>query len=207
MFRKAENDWINIHAERSKIPYEFETRPAIRFVLVQSKEVSELIILCHHIICDGMSLAYLARDLMVHLGDPEAEAQVMAAPEPISLENIPSDVAPSGLIKYFIGKIKQKWADEYVSFDQEDYVALNKAYWDNFTHEILSIELSETETTELVARCRQENVTVNSALITAFLGATKFVADEKPHHAKRQWQSACGTGCQRPLVKVWAITP
>ena len=144
--RKTENDWIKIHAEGSKIPYDFETRPAIRFILVQSTDVSELIILCHHIICDGMSLAYLARDLMVHLGDPAAEAQVMAAPEPISLENIPSDVAPSGLIKYFINKIKQKWAEEYVSFDQEDYEALNKAYWDNFTHEILPIELSEEET-------------------------------------------------------------
>jgi NRPS condensation-like uncharacterized protein len=108
----------------------------------------------------------------------------MAAPEPISLENIPGEVAPSGLIKYFINKIKQKWADEYVSFDQEDYEALNQAYWDHFTHEIMLIELSETETAELVARCREENVTVNTALITAFLGAQKLVVGDKPHHAK-----------------------
>lgn len=182
--RTLENDWIEIHAEGAKIPYEFEKRPAIRFILVQSPHVSELIILCHHIICDGMSLAYLARDLMVHLGDPDAEAQVMAAPEPISLENIPSDVAPSRLIKYFINKIKQKWAEEYVSFDQQDYEALNKAYWDNFTHEILTIEMSEDETSQLVNRCRKENVTVNTALITAFLGAEKAVMDEKPHHTK-----------------------
>jgi len=182
--RKTENDWIAVHAEGCKVPYDFENRPAIRFILVQSESVSELIILCHHMICDGMSLAYLARDLMVYLGDTEAEAQVMAAPEPISLENIPSDVAPSGLIKYFINKIKEKWAAEYVSFDQKDYEALNKAYWDNFTHEILSVELSEAETSELVARCRQENVTVNTALITAFLGAQKAVMGEKPYHAK-----------------------
>ena len=182
--RKTENDWIKIHAEGAKIPYDFEVRPAIRFILVQSPDVSELIILCHHIICDGMSLAYLARDLMVHLGDPASEVQALPAPEPISLENIPSEVAPSGLIKYFINKIKQKWAEEYVSFDQEDYEGLNKAYWDYFTHEILAIELSEEETSALVDRCRKENVTVNTALITAFLGAQKYVADEKPHHAK-----------------------
>ena len=60
--RKSENDWIKIHAEASKIPFEFETHPAIRFVLVQSPDVSELIILCHHMICDGMSLAHLARE-------------------------------------------------------------------------------------------------------------------------------------------------
>ena len=182
--RKTENDWIQAHAEGCKVPYDFENQPAIRFVLVQAEAVSEVIILCHHMICDGMSLAYLARDLMVHLGDPDAEAQVMAAPEPISLENIPSDIVPSGIIKYFINKIKQKWAEEYVSFDQQDYEALNKAYWENFTHEILSVELSEEETSVLVKRCRQEKVTVNTALITAFLGAQKFVVGEKPHHAK-----------------------
>jgi NRPS condensation-like uncharacterized protein len=182
--RKTEIDWIKVHAEGSKIPYDFENRPAIRFILVQSPAVSELIILCHHIICDGMSLAYLGRDLMVHLGDPEAAAQILAPPEPISLENIPREVVPSGLIKFFINKIKQKWAEEYVSFDQEDYEALNEAYWDNFTHEIISIELTETETAALVTRCRKEHVTVNTALITAFLGAQKYVGDEEPHHAK-----------------------
>lgn len=182
--RKDEIDWIEIHADRLKIPYDFEIRPAIRFVLVQSKQISELVILCHHIICDGMSLAYLARDLMVYLGNPEDEAEMLAPPEPISLDNIPSEVAPSGVIKYFINKIKQKWAEEYVSFDQEDYEAINQAYWENFTHEIQPIELSESETSELVARCRQEKVTVNTALIIAFLGATKFVAEEKPHQAK-----------------------
>jgi NRPS condensation-like uncharacterized protein len=88
------------------------------------------------------------------------------------------------LIKYFINKIRKKWAEEFVSFDQEDYEALNKAYWENFTHEILSVELSESETSELVARCRKEKVTVNTALITAFLGAQKFVVGDIPHHTK-----------------------
>ena len=85
--RKSDNDWIEVHAEASRIPYEFDTRPAIRFILVQSPDMSELIILCHHIICDGMSLAYLARDLMVHLGDPSREVQVLPVPEPITLDN------------------------------------------------------------------------------------------------------------------------
>jgi len=182
--RRTENDWIAVHAEGCQVPYDFEKRPAIRFILVQSETISELIILCHHMICDGMSLAYLARDLMVHLGNLEAQPQVMAAPEPISLRNIPSEVAPSGLIKYFINKINEKWDAEYVRFDQEDYEALNQAYWEKFTHEILSVELSETETSALVKRCRQEQVTVNTALITAFLAAQKYVMAEQPHHTK-----------------------
>jgi len=182
--RKTEHDWISIHAECLKMPYDFETRPAIRFVLVQSKEVSELITLCHHMICDGISLAYLARDIMVHLGDPAVDAKVLPTPEPISLENIPNEIAPSGLIKYVINKIKHSWSEEYESFDQEDYEALNKAYWENYQHKIFVVELSEADTTALVQRCRQEKVTVNTALITAFLGAQNTVMDPQPHHAK-----------------------
>lgn len=45
--RESESDWIRIHAEASKIPFEFETHPGIRFILAQSPDVSELIILCH----------------------------------------------------------------------------------------------------------------------------------------------------------------
>ena len=182
--RTSENDWIKLHAEGCKVPYEFETRPAIRFILVQSPEASELIILCHHIICDGMSLAYLARDLMVYLGDPTAGVEVLPAPEPITLENLPDDVKLSGLIKYFINRIRRKWNDEIVTFDQADYEALNKAYWDNYDHEILPVELSEAETKALVARCKKENVTVNTAVITAFSAAENLVIGGKPHHAQ-----------------------
>jgi len=180
--RKSENDWIKIHVEASKIPYEFETHPAIRLILVQSPDVSELIILCHHIICDGMSLAYLARDLMVHLGDPAREVKVLPAPPAIDLNNLPSDVSQSRLVKVLISRMNQKWAEESVFFDHEDYKILTKAYWDNYNHELFSIELSEAETFALVARCRKEKVTVNSALATAFGGAQSFVQGETPYH-------------------------
>lgn len=181
--RKTEDDWIRIHAEASKIPFEFETHPAIRLILVQSANVSELIILCHHIICDGMSLAYLARDLMVHLGDPAREAEVLPAPSPIDLNNLPSDVSQPRLVRFLINRMNKKWAKERVLFDDDDYEIITKAYWDNYNHELFSIELSEAETSALAARCRKEQVTVNSALATASGGAQSFVESEKPYHS------------------------
>jgi len=182
--RKSKDDWIEIHAAALKIPFEFEIRPAIRFILVQSSDVSEIIILCHHIICDGMSLAYLARDLLVHLGDPAREVGVLPAPSAIDLDNLPSDVAQSGLVKFLINRMNRQWAEEKVFFDYEDYKLMNEAYWDNYNHKFLFIELSEAETSALVVRCREEKVTVNTALAAAFSGAQSFVDGEKPYHAK-----------------------
>ncbi len=195
--RKSQDDWIKIHAEASKIPYEFETRPAIRFILVRSPEISELIILCHHIICDGMSLAYLARDLMVYLGDPSREVEVLPAPEPITLDNLPGDAIPSPLVKFLINRIKKKWNEEIVFFDQEDYQVLTKTYWDNYQHKLFSIELSEEETSVMVKQCRKEGITVNSAITAAFSGSLSFVAGEKSHHGK----TAIGTSLRDRLSK------
>jgi NRPS condensation-like uncharacterized protein len=182
--RKSENDWILIHSSASKMPYEFETRPAVRFILVQSPQVSELIILCHHIICDGMSLAYLARDLMEYLGDPSREVERLPTPAPITLDNLPADVSLSAIRRIFINRMNRKWNGDSVYFDNEDYKILTKAYWDNYHHELFSVELSQTQTSALVTRCREENVTVNSALTAAFSGAQSYVEGEKPYHAR-----------------------
>ncbi|MBN1453102.1 MAG: hypothetical protein JW963_18955 [Anaerolineales bacterium] len=182
--RKSQDDWIEVHAAAMKRPFEFETRPAIRFILVQSPDISELIILCHHMICDGMSLAYLARDLLVYLGDPAQEVDVLPAPPTINLDNLPTDVSQSGLAKFFINRMNQKWAEQSEYFDQKDYRVLTQAYWDHYTHAVLSVELSEGETSALVDRCRAEQVTVNSALSAAFCGAQSFVEGERPYHKK-----------------------
>jgi NRPS condensation-like uncharacterized protein len=193
--RQSENDWIKLHADYSKMPYEFETRPAIRFVLVQSTEISELIILCHHMICDGMSLAYLARDLMVHLGDPSAEVEILPDPAPITLDNLPSGVSVPGLVKKIIQKIKDQWAEEIVFFDQKDYEALSETYWEHFDHKIFPIELTEEETSAIVARCKKEGITVNSAITAAVSGALTFVEGEKPHNA----ETVVATSLRDPL--------
>jgi hypothetical protein len=39
--RESKNHWITVHHEASQIPFRFNKRPAIRFILVHSSEISE----------------------------------------------------------------------------------------------------------------------------------------------------------------------
>ena len=177
--RENEAHWIKVHHETSKIRFSFDERPAIRLILVRSQEVCELIILCHHIICDGLSLAYLARDLMTHLGDPAREVEVLPDPVPIDLDNLPLDISINPITKMFINRINKQWEKDQIYFDQEDYENLNDAYWMNANHHVISVELNELQTTKLVERRKAENVTVNSALTSAFVGAQQLVQGNK----------------------------
>jgi hypothetical protein len=181
--RESDTHWTRVVQESSQIPFEFDAQPAIRFILLQSAITSELIILCHHIICDGLSLAYLARDLMAHLGDPTREVEVLPDPVAIDRENIPEDVSVNAVVRFFINRTNKKWENEKLVFDQEDYRNLNEAYWMHYPHQVLSAELSEAQTLALIDRCRNEEVTVNSALSTAFVGAQTLVQGKRPYHS------------------------
>ena len=181
--RESDDHWIRVIQESGQIPFDFDARPAIRFIMVQSPTASELIILCHHILCDGLSLAYLARDLMVHLGDPAREVELLPDPVPIGRDSFPEGVSVNAVVRFFINRMNKKWAAEKVVFDQEDYRNLSAAYWKHYQHQVLSVELSETQTSALVERCRKEGVTVNSALTAAFAGAQTLVQGEKPFHS------------------------
>ena len=200
--RESDEHWIQVFHEVCQVPFEFDARPAIQFILVQSPIKSELIILCHHIICDGLSLAYLARDLMVHLGDPTRKVEVLPNPVPIDRDTIPKEVSLNAIVRFFMNRINQKWQDDKIFFDQEDYVNLNQAYWNKYTHRMLSIELSEAQTTALVDRCRKEKVTVNSALTAAFVGAQTIVQGDKPHHSSIGVAGSLRDRLQRPVGQV-----
>jgi NRPS condensation-like uncharacterized protein len=200
--RESEDHWIKVYHKVCRVPFEFDARPAIRFILVQSPIESELIVLCHHIICDGLSLAYLARDLMVHLGDPIRQVERLPDPVPIGRDTIPQDVSIAGIAKFFIHRINKKWAQTRVFFDQEDYRTLHEAYWMNYTHQMLSIELSEAQTSALVDRCRQENVTVNTALTAAFVGAQTIVQGDRPYHSSMGIGASVRDRLRRPAGHV-----
>lgn len=171
MPRESDDHWIKICTQQSTIPFEFEKQPAIRLFLVQSPQISELIILCHHLICDGLSLAYLARDIMSYLGDPNSKVEELSDFTTIDKDNLPKEATINPLAKFFINNINKKWQKNPTYFDQTDYLTLNQAYWTHFKHKMLTVELSEAQTTSLVERCRKENVTVNTAITSAFLAA------------------------------------
>jgi NRPS condensation-like uncharacterized protein len=113
--------------------------------------------------------------MMVHLGDPTKEAEILPYPTPIDLNNLPKGVSLNPIMKFLINRINKRWQKEQIHFDQEDYKNLNKSYWETANHQIISIELTENQTSSLVQRCRNEKVTVNSALTAAFVGAQQIV--------------------------------
>ena len=173
--RQSEQHWLRAVEESVRMPFDFGAQPAIRFMLLDSARNTDIVILCHHVICDGVSLVNLARDLLAHLANPALAVEPLAVPAPMNEENIPEGVSPNALEKMAIGRINSHWEKERMVFDQEDYRSLHRAYWTRYRHRVLTAAWEEQETSALVERCREHSVTVNTALAAAFAGAQAAV--------------------------------
>jgi hypothetical protein len=53
-----------------------------------------------------------------------------------------------------VNRINKKWQSERVTFDQDDYRALNVTYWSHYTHRVVSLEWTAEQTQTRVDRCR-----------------------------------------------------
>jgi len=166
--RGSDNHWKEQILKEHKIPFSFKEGPLIRFILLYSSEISDLIIFSQHIICDGLSLAYLARDIMVHLEDPFKGVKKLPSASKFDENIIPDDIKPNLSLRLFGWIIRKKWEKDEVIFDFQDFNELHTVFWKKYDYEAHLYELSKEHTKAFVSACHKHLVTVNSALIAAF---------------------------------------
>jgi NRPS condensation-like uncharacterized protein len=167
--RESEDYWIKVLNIEHAIPLRPTVGPLTRFILVKGEEVSELIVFCHHTICDGRSLELALREVLLHLDDSNREpAEFIEAPSQ-TLDTMPKGSDLGWFKRWVVGKINQKWEKEKVLFDEEDLQNVWEAFWKISEYKIETIEFTEKETQRLVELSRENEVTLNSTLLIALL--------------------------------------
>ena len=173
--RQTDSQWFEEIWHEQQIPFDPFTGPLLRFVLIKSPLISDLVAFAQHAICDGTGLAYLMRDVLTHLGNPELEARPLPSPPLLIPENLPDGVRENIMVKLlrrlYSHQLNQKWQKNPFSFDLEDFHAIHDAFLGKYTYRFVTAELSTAETEKLVTTCREQNVSVNSGLTTSCIAA------------------------------------
>jgi NRPS condensation-like uncharacterized protein len=159
--RQGEDHWCQEMKEELCRPLNWSKEPLLRVLLLHSSNSSNLIITFHHCIGDGLSGAYLIRDILQFMDQPDSPPELLP------------DLPP-------IDKIIPGATKDLAEKDSEDLIEesiLTATYRNNQevnTSEALPIRLfhwtlPSTVTTQLLACCRNENTSVHGALCAAFL--------------------------------------
>ena len=96
--RESENHWMEVYHKQCAIPFFFDKNPCIRFILLQTENKCDLIIFSHHIICDGLSLSYLGRDILDFIGNPSESMPEILNTTPVNKNNIPKELKQNWLL-------------------------------------------------------------------------------------------------------------
>jgi len=174
--RHSASQWFDEIVREHDIPMEPETGPLVRFVLVYSPEVSELIVFAAHTICDGTALADLIRDILTAYADLSWKKTVIQPP--LIAEYLPEKnrFSPGELIKnVLIHHWNRQWQKRPHYFGQADFNAVHAAYWEKYRYRCVLLELGSEAAGELTSRCRREGVTITPAMTAAFLAAYEDV--------------------------------
>ncbi len=160
--------WLRVAEEEQRYVFNYETGPMIRFTLMRNGDKETLIVNCHHSICDGLSLCFLLSDLLHFVAEPDSALGTVSDPKLSADQVIPFKSA--GIARRIgIGIYNRKWEKSGVLFSLPDYRKLFEEYWRriNGRNKIAVIDLQGDELEALIQNCRQNQITVNTALVTA----------------------------------------
>jgi NRPS condensation-like uncharacterized protein len=148
----------------------------VRSVLLHSSKSVELILCCHHCICDALSVSYLLRDVLYCLSGQEDRipeySDIRLSSAMLPQESKLSLPVKSGiaLANFFAGVLMPPMKEAKKIVMKESRVVL----WD----------ISKEQTQGFLAACKAEGVTVHAGLSTIFQAAQKEVLGEKSIYKK-----------------------
>ena len=169
--RMSEDYWLDVLNVEHSIPARPSAGALTRFILLKGEDASDLIMFCHHTICDGRSLELALREVILHLGEPDRVPPKMSTPPAHTPEVFPQGIKQSRIKSWFLRKLNDKWQNEKVLFDEEDLRNIWEAFWSYSRYEVESVELSKEETQAVLEACRENNVTLNSAVTVGLMRA------------------------------------
>lgn len=149
VLRETDHDWqreVEIELARS---FDWRAAPLVRVVLLQSETVSELIVTCHHAIADGMSVAYLIRDIVKGLESESSGLTPLSQSQPIE-HLIP---------------VHERATVTPASMQREYFTTVSSRPRPQIRTALLSAQLTQ----QICDRARQERSTVHGAISAAFL--------------------------------------
>jgi NRPS condensation-like uncharacterized protein len=185
--RTSESQWFEEIRREQLLPFKPESGPLVRFVLVYSPQVSELIAFAQHTICDGTALAILIRDILVYYANPAKEAPVLHPP--VNIDYLPKEkLSISRFVKNaFINHYNNQWRKRPYYFSQNDFNEVHTAYWERSRYNAVFLQLGPKETTDLITRCRVKGVTIGSAMTASFLAAYQDIIGTLPKNRRLIW--------------------
>lgn len=181
--RHSDDDWNHETVRELGTSFDIQNGPLLRVTWIRSADVSDLILAFHHCMCDGGSGVALLNDLLALLDDPQSEIGKAPAFQSIS------DLVPAEILHNRRNRFKAKLSAAlvhaglslgslFISTKNKPAPRLGGPRSGDY---LINWKLGAEQSKALFAQCKQEGVTVNTAIGLALMEAFKAINGAGAH--------------------------
>lgn len=164
--RKTDEDWLQESEKEWFRLFKDEKKPLAQLVWIKGQEVSEILWVLPHCICDGTSLVTMMTELLALLDDPALELQ------PYEVFSSVDDFLPLD----FDMKRKKRKARFYLMMGRLFFLMQRKSKTRNLgSNYVVHWKLNADTTAEITAKSKAHGVSVHALLCSSFMQAFQDV--------------------------------
>ena len=168
--RVSGDDWQQVTEVEWEIPFDVEKGPLARVVWLQGSDVSELVLVCAHCICDGATGVTLIREILLLLDQPEETIGSYPVFQSVK------ELIPRAVLANRKGRLAAYWKSFFVRVFFSLKPIRAKAV--NGQGYAIRWRLGAEMSGALIDRCRREEVTVHAVLCVVLLDAYRAIRQE-----------------------------
>ncbi len=194
--RISDDYFKKVYEEATKSPIDLEKGPFYEFILVKSDTKSEIIFRGHHMMTDGVAMVRILDLILQFMKDPNIYVKTYNSEELPNGKVLKKSIKPKLKLNqkiqnawdsFLFPLINWEWKRTKLNLPKEDIIKSYNIYQDHYKHLMLTDEFTEDETINIAKACKKHNVTINSAMATAFLACRNEI--DKEHENNRQFVS------------------
>jgi NRPS condensation-like uncharacterized protein len=175
--KSSELDWQAWYRTVDNVPFDFSKGSLVKFCILVGKN-TEIIILGHHIIGDGIGYLNLVKDVLLALDNkidaipqiPPTEPKARYFKETILLEQSARDYAQW---------LNGEWRKSHVSFPEANYRTFFDQYRKKYVPNLYMVSLEGDDVKRLLEKSRSNGLTANEIIASAFSVAFMEILNKK----------------------------
>ncbi|MGG7661826.1 condensation domain-containing protein [Dyadobacter sp. BHUBP1] len=165
--RTSDIQWEEISLLEWERQFDLTKGPAARLIWLRSEQVSDMLLVCPHCVCDGSGFVTLMRELLLLLDGAEMDLESYDGFQSVN-SLVPASIRDSRMI-HWKGKLFSAMAKGLFTILNPKPAPRTGDYY------FLTHTLDKETTSALVKKCKAEKTTVQAALCTASLIAHRSV--------------------------------
>ncbi|MBB5646221.1 condensation domain-containing protein [Pedobacter cryoconitis] len=171
--RYTDEDWEKQTSVECLTPFDAKSGPLMRVVYLKSPEASNLIMVCHHCICDGRAILTLLDETLRLLAEPQTDIGTYQAFSSLC-DFIPDRARKSRknlLMVFLVKKLSRLMLLAVASKKEIKRVKPYLIHW----------RINEQESAAILSKCRKQGISLHAVLSVIFLKAYDTIETIKPY--------------------------